>query len=46
MGDKEDILRPNFVSKENLAKERERYADRPLVQKLFFDIWFEAYFKK
>jgi hypothetical protein len=45
MGDKEDILRLNYVTNETLAQERERYADRPLVQQLFFDRWFPAYFK-
>jgi hypothetical protein len=45
MGDKENILRLNYVTNETLAKERERYADRPLVQQLFFDRWFPAYFK-
>lgn len=45
MGDKVDILRPNYVTKETLEEERERYSDRPLVQQLFYDEWFKAYFQ-
>jgi hypothetical protein len=33
------------VTKETLASERERYADRPMVQKMWFDLYFNAYFK-
>jgi len=44
--DKEDILRPNYVTKDTIASERARYSDRPLVQWLFYDIWFPEYFKK
>lgn len=45
MGDKEDILNPNYVTNETLSLERERFADRPLVQNIFYDEWFPAYFK-
>lgn len=43
--DQEDILRPNYVTADTLAAERERYADQPLVQQLYHDIWFKEYFK-
>jgi len=44
MGDSKDILNPNYVTPETLESERARFADRPLVQTLFYDIWFDAYF--
>ena len=28
-----------------MESERAKYADRPLVQTLFYDIWFDAYFQ-
>jgi hypothetical protein len=45
MGDKDDILKPNYVSNSTLGKERARYEDRPLVQQLYYDRWFKEYFK-
>lgn len=45
MGDRKDILRPNYVTNDTLKAERERFSDRPLVQTLYYDRWFKEYFK-
>lgn len=44
-GDKDDIEKPNYISRETFEEERERFSDRPLVQKIYYDIWFKEYFK-
>ena len=45
LSDPEDILSPNYVTKNTLKDMRRKYNGRSLVQKMLFDQWFHEYFK-
>ena len=45
LSDQQDILSPNYVTKDTLKEYRRKYNGKPLVQKMLFDQWFLEYFK-
>jgi len=45
LNDRNDILSPNYVTKDTIQYYRKKYAGRPLVQSMLFDQWFPEYFK-